>query len=127
LTSRTNAAASWLGKTTVVASISDIGVAHRGEINSFLTTVPSREIGVNWLGRAFNKQRLERHSEFWRERASRADSTKPYAGKIPSRGCLKAQLFEFSDSTRSRLRSTRPIHHNFRPCSGYCLRQEIAF
>src|SRR5262249_13990753 len=48
LTSRANAAASRLGKATVVASISDIGVAHTDEINSILTTVPSREIGVNW-------------------------------------------------------------------------------
>jgi len=49
LTSRANAAASRLGKATEVASISDIGVADTGEINSILTTVPSREIGVNWL------------------------------------------------------------------------------
>src|SRR6516225_5054668 len=46
LTSRANAAASRLGKATVVASISDIGVAHTGEINSILTAVPSREIGT---------------------------------------------------------------------------------
>src|SRR5215469_2881762 len=49
LTSRANAAASRLGKATVVASISDIGVAHTGEINRILPTVPSREIGANWL------------------------------------------------------------------------------
>src|SRR3974390_3014592 len=46
LTSRANAAASRLGKATVVASSSDIGVAHTGEINSILTPVPSREVGT---------------------------------------------------------------------------------
>src|SRR3974390_2348105 len=66
LTSRANAAGSRLGKATVVASISDIGVAHTGEINSILTTVPSREIGVNWLGVPANRTLILAGELDWR-------------------------------------------------------------